>query len=211
MYNGQAMDSDRITMQQLQQVNVIHAYMISHTILPTIVTVHKKVEIEMEDGSKPKHKFTNLCQEVMWLTDGLKSLHFDAIIPVESGFKKGSAIITCSTDNKESAVLVKKIKHCAAGWFFGYWGQIKKYRLEMFQKLMEGFNVDAALLVWFTKFDPATLTFKTGLGDIDEQLEHIKTNLGINQGWYPDLEDKETGNCVDVVGHRKALEMTLCD
>jgi hypothetical protein len=79
----------------------------------------------------------------------------------------------------------------------------------MVQKLMESFDVDEALLVRFTKFDPATLTLKTELGDVDEQLERVETNLGINQGWYADLEDKETGNCVDVVGHRKALEMTL--
>ncbi len=176
-----------------------------------MVTVHKKVEIKMEDGSKPKHKFTDLCREVMWLADDLKRLLFDAIIPVESGFNKGSTIIKYCTNNKEAAVLVKKIKRCAAWWFFGYWQHIKKYRLEMGQKLMESFNVDKALLVWFTEFDPATLTLKTGLGDIDEQLECVKINLGINQGWYADLEDKETGNCVDVVSHHKALEMTLRD
>ncbi len=95
--------------------------MLSHTVLPTIVTVHKKIKIEMEDGSKSKHKFTDLCREVMWLTDNLKHLLFDAIIPVESGFNKGSAIITYRTNNKEAAALVKKIKCCAAGWFFGYW------------------------------------------------------------------------------------------
>ncbi len=106
----------------------------------------------------------------------------DAIIPVESGFNKGSAIIIYCTDNKEAAALVKKIKHCTAGWFFGYWQQIKKYRLEMVQKLMESFNVDEALLVQFTEFDPATLTLKTGFGDVDEQLECAKTNLEIDQG-----------------------------
>jgi hypothetical protein len=105
--------------------------MISHTILPTIVTVRKKVKIKMEDGSRPKHKFTNLCQEVMWLTDGLKCPLFDAIIPVESDFNKGSAIITYCINNKEAVVLVKKIKHFTAGWFFGYWQQIKTHRLEM--------------------------------------------------------------------------------
>jgi hypothetical protein len=52
MYNGLATDSDCITMQQLQRVNVIHAHMISHTVLPTMVTVYKEVEIKMEDGSK---------------------------------------------------------------------------------------------------------------------------------------------------------------
>ncbi len=163
----------------------------------------------MEDGSEPKHKFADLCREVMWLTDNLKHPLFDAIIPVESGFNKGSAIITYRTDNKEAAALVKKIKRCAAGWFFGYRQQVKKYRLEMVQKLMESFNVDEALLVQFTEFDPATLTLKTKFRDVDKQLEYVKTNLGIDQGWYADLEDKKTGTCVDIVGHCKALEMTL--
>jgi hypothetical protein len=81
----------------------------------------------------------------------------------------------------------------------------------MVQKLMESFDVDEALLVWFTEFDPATLTLKTRFGDIDKQLERIETNLGIDPGWYADLEDKETGTRLDVVGHRKALERTLCD
>jgi hypothetical protein len=134
----------------------------------------------MEDGSNPKHKFTNLCQEVMWLTDNLKCPLFDAIIPVESGFNKGSAIITYRTNNKEAGALVKKIKHCAAGWFFGYWQQIKKYKLEMAHKLMESFDVDEALLVRFTEFNPATLTLKTSFRDVDKQLERIKTDLGID-------------------------------
>ena len=46
----------------------------------------------MEDSSKPKHKFTNLCREVMWLTDSLKQPLFGAIILVEPGFNKGGAI-----------------------------------------------------------------------------------------------------------------------
>ncbi len=52
----------------------------------------------------------------------------------------------------------------------------------MVQKLKESFDVDDALLVWFTEFDPATLTLETGFGDIEEQLECIETNLGINHG-----------------------------
>ncbi len=62
MYNGRAIDSDCIKMQQLRQVN---AYMMSHTFLSNITTVHKCVEIEMEDKSKPLHKFTDLCHKFM--------------------------------------------------------------------------------------------------------------------------------------------------
>ncbi len=41
-------------------VNVMYTDNLAHMILPYIETIHKQVEIEMADGSKPKHKFTNL-------------------------------------------------------------------------------------------------------------------------------------------------------
>jgi hypothetical protein len=56
------------------------------------------------------------------------------------------------------------------------------YRLKMVQKLMESFDVDAALLACFSKFDPATLTVITTFDNADEQLESEKANLGIEQG-----------------------------
>jgi hypothetical protein len=46
-----------------------------------------------------------------------------------------------------------------------------KYRLEMVQKLMESFDVDAVLLAHFSKFDPDTLTELTTFDNVDEQLE----------------------------------------
>jgi hypothetical protein len=52
MYNGRATDGNCIIMQQLRWLNVIHAYMLSHTVLPNIATVHKHVKIEMEDKSR---------------------------------------------------------------------------------------------------------------------------------------------------------------
>ena len=67
----------------------------------------------MEDGSKTPHKFTNLCQEVMWLTspaaDGPLIPLFDAIIQIVSGQQNGSATVTYRTDNKEAAELIRKI------------------------------------------------------------------------------------------------------
>ena len=84
--------------------------MTSSSTLPHGVTVHKQVEIGMEDGSKPPHKFTDLCQEVMWLTspaaDGPPVLLFDAIIQIVSGQQNGSATVTYRTDNKEAAKLM---------------------------------------------------------------------------------------------------------
>jgi hypothetical protein len=98
MFNGRPTDSNCTTMQQLHHVNVVHAYMISSTILSHVITIHKQVKIEMEDGSKPPHKFTNFCREVMWPTspavDGPPVPLFDAIIPIVSGQQNGSATVT---------------------------------------------------------------------------------------------------------------------
>jgi hypothetical protein len=67
-------------------------------------------------------------------------------------------IVTYCTDNKEAATLVKKIRRSVAAWFFGYWKNVMGYRLAMVQKLMESFDVNAALLACFSEFDPITLT-----------------------------------------------------
>ncbi len=75
---------------------------------------------------------------------------------------------------------------------------------------MESFDIDAALLARFSEFDPLTLTVMTTFGDIDDQLESIEANLGINQGWNVDSEGNK-GNKFDLVGHCKALAMTLRD
>ena len=68
MYNGRETGNDCFTMQCLQRVNVMYMDNLAHMILTYIETIHKWVEIEMADGSKPKHKFTNLSREFMWLS-----------------------------------------------------------------------------------------------------------------------------------------------
>jgi hypothetical protein len=89
MFNGRATDSDWVTMQRLCRVNVMYSFMLSHTQSPNISVIHKQVEVEMEDGSKLLHKFTDLCWEFMLLTgratEGAKELFlFDAVIHVVS-------------------------------------------------------------------------------------------------------------------------------
>ncbi len=199
-------------MQRLHHVNVIHAHMTSHAVLLNIACVHKCIEIEMKNGSKPLHKFTNLCREVMWLSsmapDGISKSLFDAIVPVVSGQQQGSVIITYCTDNAEAAALIWKIRQCVAGQFFGYWRNVMSYRLEMVQKLMESFDINAALLTQFSEFNSTTLTVTTTFGDGDKQLESVEVDLGIDQGWYADLEG-DNGNKVDLIGHKEALAMTL--
>ncbi len=61
MFNGRATDSEWVTMQRLCRVNVMYLFMLSHTQIPNTSVFHKQVKVEMEDGSKPPHKFTDLC------------------------------------------------------------------------------------------------------------------------------------------------------
>ncbi len=77
----------------------------------------------MEDGSKPLHKFTDLCQEFMLLTaratKGAKELFlFDATMPIISGIRAGSAVVTYRPVNKQAGIFITKIKHSVAAWFF---------------------------------------------------------------------------------------------
>jgi hypothetical protein len=124
MYNRKATDSNCITMQQLRRDNVIHTYMMSHTVLPNIAIVHKCVKIKMEDICKPIHKFTDLCRKFMWLKSSHKGespkFLFNAIIPIVSGHQQGCVILTYRTDNKEAAALGKKSRRSVAAWFFRY-------------------------------------------------------------------------------------------
>jgi hypothetical protein len=102
---------------------VIYSYMTTHTLLPNIVTVHKWVEIEMADKSKPPHTLTDLCREFMWLTpppsSNKSSLLFDAIIPVIPGHQNESAAVTYRPYNEEAAALIKKIRRSPPAWFLG--------------------------------------------------------------------------------------------
>ena len=92
-------------MQRLCKVNVVHGHKKTFLTLPTIQTVHKHVEVEMADGSKPPHKFTDLCHEVMSLQSFTPAeppvFLFDAIIPILSGVQNGSATVTYRVDNRE--------------------------------------------------------------------------------------------------------------
>ncbi len=81
---------------------------------------------------------------------------------------------------------------------------VRKYKESMAQKLMESFDTNSAHLVRFSVFNPVTLVVQTGFGDDNELLEGVKRDLGINQRWLVDQENKD-GTTVDVVGHCKAL------
>ncbi len=162
----------------------------------------------MADGSKPPHKFTNLCREFMWLTaktlDGTTLPLFDAVIPIVSGTQSSSTVVTYWKDNKEAVILMKTMKCSIASWFFGYWTKICQCKLGMIKKLMESFDTDAAKLAGYSKFDAETMEVHTRFVDIDEQLDGIDVEMGINQCWEADLEE-DGSNSVDVVGLREAF------
>jgi hypothetical protein len=111
-----------------------------------------------------------------------------------------AAHVTYHSNNESAAALIKKIKRSIPACFFGYWINVQGYRLEMVQKLMESFDVDAALLACFFEFDYATLTVMTTFGDSNEQLYRVEANLGIDPGWEANSE-LFGGTRVDVVGH----------
>jgi hypothetical protein len=87
-FNGRPTDSNRVTMQRLRRVNIIHAYHLSSAVILDVTTVHKRVEVEMEDRSRPPYKFTDLLREAMALmvtgNNGTGRPAFDAMIPVLS-------------------------------------------------------------------------------------------------------------------------------
>ena len=78
----------------------------------------------------------------------------------------------------------------------------------MIKKHMESFDIDAAKLAGYSKFDVETLTVDTKFGNIDKQLDGIEVELGINQCWEADFEEGD-GNKVDTIGHREVLAQTL--
>ena len=50
MFNGHPTEGNRVTMQWLRHINVIHTYMTLYVMIPHIACMHKRVEIKMEDG-----------------------------------------------------------------------------------------------------------------------------------------------------------------
>ena len=114
---------------------MVCAHNLSFTTWGNIVSVHKRVEVEMEDVSRPPHKFTDLCREVMSLKvasmDGAPGFAFDAIVPIHSGINSRGATVTYRSDSLLLSSLAQKIKKCVAGWFFGYWVQVCKYKVGM--------------------------------------------------------------------------------
>jgi hypothetical protein len=215
MFNGKVTDGDPFTLQQLWQCNVVYSDKLNSVVIPNIVTVHKRVEVQIEDiGIMAPHKFTSLGREFMMLVDSILSAKgeviyaFDAIIPILMGPNRGGTTLTYRRDNVYANALVRKIKKSVAAWFLGFWQKKQGYRLEMVQSLMESFSIEASHLAQYSTFDPITLMVEAEFGDSVGQLEGVELELGIDRDWEADMEGND-GQVVDVVGHKEALEMTL--
>jgi hypothetical protein len=143
--------------------------MLACAMISNIVTVHKRVKIDMADGSNPPHKFTDLRWKYMWLTasssDDTVVPLFDVVIPFLSRQWSGGAVATYHSDNEQAVELIKKIKLSIASWIFGCWVKVCQYKLVMVQKLIESFDVHATLLTQFSVFNTKTLDDTMEFGD----------------------------------------------
>ena len=105
-------------MQHLRRVSIIYMDSLAHLVIPNIACVHKRVEVQMEDNSTPRHKFTDLSRECMFLLitneEGIVIPMFDVIMPYVTGMLVGSAVVTYRHDNIEAAILIKKIRQSVA-------------------------------------------------------------------------------------------------
>ncbi len=168
MFNGKVTDGDCVTLQRLRRCNVVYSGKLDSVVIPNIVTVHKCVEVRMEDiGTRTPHIFTSLGREFMMLADPILSAKgervyaFDAIIPILIGPNRGAATLAYGRDNVYANALARKIKKSVAAWVFGFWQKKQGYRLKMVQSLMESFSIEASHLVQYSTFDPITLMVET--------------------------------------------------
>jgi hypothetical protein len=86
---------------------------------------------------------------------------------------------------------------------------VRGYKEACVKSLMESFATDAALLARFSTFDTDTLEVKTQFGDVEEYLEGMETDLGIDQGWAANNDD--TNIRFSLEGAQEALHQTLHD
>jgi hypothetical protein len=202
-------------------IDVLATRRIATEVLPYVEMLHKWVEVRMEDSLKaPPHKFTDLCREVLEIIVVLPPddpwysrkvvFAYDAIVPVCTGTHSGSAILTFCSDCKYAIDLAREMKKSPPAWWFGYLRTIRGYDLPTVQSLMESFDTQQALFSRYSTFNPATLAVNTEFGEMDEQLESMEADLGIDQGWEVDREVSD-GRGFVVDGYQAAMEKTLRD
>ncbi len=135
---------------------------------------------------------------------------FDAIVPICTGTHSGSAMLTFCSCCKYAINLAWKMKKIPPAWWFGYLRTICGYDLPTVQSLMESFDTQQALFSRYSTFDPVTLVIDTEFGEMDEQLESMEADLGIDQGWDVDREVSNDHGFA-VKGYQVAMEKTLQD
>jgi hypothetical protein len=218
LHNGNRMDVDRTVMQCFCRCNVVHKDTTAAFTLPLIKNVHKLVEVQMANPNmRPPYKFTDLCHEIIGITipskDPVRDCHqafvFDAIILIQSGYAARGATVTIRADCVNANKLLTKMKQGIVPWMFHYWSVVQGYKETCIKSLMESFDTDAALLARFFSFDPDTLEVNTQFGDVDEYFKGMKADLGINQGWSANNDDKNIRFSLE--GAWEALHQPLHD
>jgi hypothetical protein len=102
------------------------------------------------------------------------------------------------------------MKKSHPAWWFGYLRTVRGSDLPTVQSLIKSFDTQQALFSRYSTFDPATLVVVTEFGEMDEQLESMEADLGIDQGWEVDRE-ASNGRGFSVNGYQAAMEKTLRD
>ncbi len=92
-----------------------------------------------------------------------------------------------------------------AAWWFGYWIQVRKYKLSCVQSLMESFDVNAAKLASLLTFSPETLRVSAKFADEDNFLEEVEAEFGLKQYVYTEMMDAQ----VSLSKARAVLASTL--
>ena len=201
---GQVDPGQITTMQRYKTLHVKLSAKLEFLNMPDVEVLFKKVEVRMEDGSKPHRKFTCLQQEYYDLRTPSGTPVIDAIVPRLRGMSAGSADITMRMKDAEAVEIARNCARCPAGWWWGLW-TLKGYALGMKQALMESFDHDAALLAAHSTFDAKTWTVETAFGHDDDFLEREEALL-------TDDEDDEQGVQMEIEGDaREQLVSTLRD
>ncbi len=79
-----------------------------------------------------------------------------------------------------------------------------------FAPIASTFDTQQALFSRYSTFDPATLVVDMEFGELDEKLESMEADVGIDQGWDV-VREVSNGRGFAVEGYQAAMEKTLQD
>ena len=109
---GQVEPGNITTVQQYKTVHVKILAKMEFISMPEVVKLFKKVEVRMEDSSKPHRKCTCLQQEYYDLTTPSGTRVIDVIIPRLRGMSAGSADVTMQLRDAKAVEISRTIAFC---------------------------------------------------------------------------------------------------